>query len=133
MKRVTGIGGVFFRSPDPGAALDWYRAHLGIDSEAWGGHAFQWIDKDRPENVGYTVLSVFAQNADYLEPTTVPYMINFRVDDLERLVAALRDEGVDILGDIEEHPNGKFAWIRDLEGRKVELWEPVPSADDPYV
>lgn len=133
MKRVTGIGGVFFTSAHPDRTLDWYRTHLGIDAGDYGGFAFQWTEKDRPEQTGYTVWSAFPDSSDYLAPSDQPFMVNFRVADLEALIAALKEEGVEVVGEIEAHPNGKFAWILDLEGRKIELWEPVPSQDDPYL
>ena len=133
MKRVTGIGGMFFESADPQRTLEWYRNRLGIDSAEWGGFAFEWLDKERPGNTGYTVWSVFPEDSKHMAPNTAPFMINYRVDDLVALVAALRDEGVEIVGDVVQHENGKFAWVTDPDGRKVELWEPVPSADDPYI
>jgi predicted enzyme related to lactoylglutathione lyase len=82
--------------------------------------------------VGYTVWSPFAADSTYL-PSSQPFMINYRVDDLEALVVALRAEGVRVVGEIEQHENGKFAWIVDPDGTKIELWEPVPSAQDPYL
>ena len=131
--RVTGIGGVFFKSSDPARTLEWYRTHLGIDAEDYGAFAFQWTEKDRPDQTGYTVWSVFPDSSEYLAPSEEPYMVNFRVADLDALITALTREGVRVVGGIEEHPNGKFAWILDPEGRKIELWEPVPSQDDPYL
>ena len=133
MKRVTGLGGVFFRSRDPKATLDWYRKCLGIDSDEWGGFAFRWLEADDPEETGYTVWGAFPDDTDYFGPGRQPFMLNFRVDDLERLLSALQSEGVEIAGAIQQHENGKFAWILDPEGRRVELWEPVPSKDDPYL
>jgi predicted enzyme related to lactoylglutathione lyase len=133
MRRVTGLGGMFFRSRDPKATLDWYRRHLGIESADWGGFAFQWIDKDDPDEVGYTVWSAFPTDTKHFAPSAESFMVNFRVADLEGLIAALEAEGVAVVGKIEQHENGKFAWILDPEGRKIELWEPVPSKDDPYL
>lgn len=132
-RRVTGIGGVFFKSADPAGTREWYRDHLGIESEDFGGFAFQWSEKDRPSETGYTVWSAFPDSTDYFAPSEQPFMINFRVQNLTLLLAALKEEGVEVVGEIEQHPNGKFAWILDPEGRKIELWEPVPSADDPYL
>lgn len=132
-KRVTGIGGIFFKSSDPAALLDWYRNHLGIASADWGGFAFQWQEPEQPTQVGYTVWSAFPDSSTYFAPSESSFVVNFRVANLTDLVATLRDEGVEIVGDIEQHPNGMFAWVLDLEGRKVELWEPVPSKDDPYL
>jgi len=133
MTRVTGIGGVFFKSSDPAAALAWYRTHLGIESDDWGGFAFQWTEKDQPGETGYTVWGAFPESTQYFKPSDQPFMVNFRVADMEGLIANLKAEGVQVVGEIEQHPNGKFAWILDPEGRKIELWEPVPSADDPYL
>jgi predicted enzyme related to lactoylglutathione lyase len=133
MKRVTGLGGMFFRSRNPKAALEWYRRHLGVDSADWGGFAFQWRQKEQPEEVGYTVWSAFPDDTKYFAPSKESFMVNFRVEDLGGLIAALKAEGVEVVGDIEQHENGKFAWILDPEGRKIELWEPLPSKDDPYL
>lgn len=133
MKRVTGIGGLFFKSTDPARTLEWYRTHLGIGSSDFGGFAFQWSERERPNETGYTVWSAFPDTTDYFSPGEQSFMVNFRVADLTSLVAALKEEGIEVVGEVEQHPNGKFAWILDPEGRKVELWEPVPSADDPYL
>jgi predicted enzyme related to lactoylglutathione lyase len=133
MKRVTGIGGIFFKSDDPAKVLEWYRDHLGIESNEWGGFAFQWSEQNEPTETGYTVWSTFPASTDYFAPSEQRFMVNFRVADLAGLIAALKAEGVEVVGEIEQHPNGKFAWILDPEGRKVELWEPVASADDPYL
>jgi predicted enzyme related to lactoylglutathione lyase len=123
---------MFFRSRDHKKTLDWYRQHLGIDAADWGGLAFQWLEKDQPEETGYTVWAAFPEDTNHF-PSDQRFMVNYRVDDLEALVGALRTEGVEIVGDIEQHENGKFAWILDPEGQKIELWEPVPSKDDPYL
>ena len=131
--RVTGIGGVFFKSDDPAALSSWYRTHLGIASEDWGGFAFQWQEKGRPNETGYTIWSAFSDTTSYFSPSEERFMVNFRVADLASLIAALKEEGVRVVGEIEQHPNGDFAWILDPEGRKVELWEPVASDDDPYL
>ena len=133
MKRVTGLGGLFFKSADRDATLAWYREHLGIESDAWGGFAFQWLDKGDPEETGYTVWSAFPADSTHFAPSEAPFMVNFRVADLEGLMAALKAEGVEVVGEIQQHENGKFGWILDPEGRKIELWEPVPSRDDPYL
>ena len=130
---VTGLGGIFFKTTDPASLLDWYRTHLGITAEEWGGFAFQWLEKEDPEETGYTVWGSFPESAEYFGPGDQSYMINYRVADLERLLVALREAGVEVVGQMEEHPNGKFAWVLDPEGRRIELWEPVPSAEDPYL
>jgi len=131
--RVTGIGGIFFKTADPASLREWYRDHLGIESDEWGGFAFQWREKDRPDEAGYTVWGPFAEKTEYFDPSEQPYMLNYRVADMDGLLAALQEEGVEIVGEVQVEPNGKFAWIMDPEGRKIELWEPVPSAEDPYL
>lgn len=128
MKRVTGLGGVFFRCNDKEAQQAWYRDHLGIASEDWGS-TFRWREVDT-EQVGYTVWGTFERDSTYFEG---PTMLNYRVADMDALVAALKQEGVEIIAGPVTEPNGKFAWIRDPEGNKVELWEPVPSDQDPYL
>lgn len=124
---------MFFRSRDQENTIDWYRRHLGIDAADWGGFAFKWLETDQPEETGYTVWAAFPDDTKHFAPSDQRFMVNYRVDDLEALVGALRSEGVEIVGEIEQHENGKFAWILDLEGQKIELWEPVPSKDDPYL
>lgn len=133
MQRVTGIGGVFFKCEDADAQRAWYRERLGIDHAEWGGKVFMWRDDEAPERRAYTVWSPFAGDTRYFEPSGQPFMLNYRVADLRALLAALRDEGVEIVGDLEEHPNGLFAWVLDPEGNKVELWEPKPHDEDPYL
>ena len=113
--------------------MKWYRTHLGIDSGDWGGFAFQWIEQGRPSEIGYTIWTPFPDTTNYFSRGEQSFMVNFRVADLAGLVAGLRQDGVEIVGEIEQHPNGSFAWILDLEGRKVELWEPVDSRQDPYL
>lgn len=132
MKRVTGLGGVFFKTPDPEGLKEWYRERLGIESEQWG-YSFLWRELEAPEKRGYTVWGPFRDSTKYFEPSSEPYMINYRVDDLEALLAALEAEGVQVLGGPDTEENGKFAWILDPEGRKIELWEPVDSDRDPYL
>jgi predicted enzyme related to lactoylglutathione lyase len=129
--RVTGLGGVFFKSDDPKKLMEWYRKRLGIEPDAYGGWSFQWREKRRPQRVGYTVWSPFVKDTDYLDPSELPYMFNFRVADLKSLLAQLRREGVHVIDKVEEFSFGKFGWIIDPEGRKIELWEP-PDADDPF-
>lgn len=123
MKRVTGIGGIFFKSPDPAALGDWYRRHLGIDVQKWGGAAFQWKDDGRAEN-GVTAWSIFDANTKHFQPSTAPFMINYRVADLAALLAALREEGCQVEDRVDESEYGKFGWVMDPDGNRVELWEP---------
>ncbi len=124
MKRVTGIGGVFFKSKDPKALGAWYKNHLGIDVEEWGGTAFRWKGTDNPEGIGTTVWSPFSADTNYFSPSAATFMINYRVEDLHVLLAVLRDEGVEVEAKVEESEFGKFGWVLDPEGNKIELWEP---------
>ncbi len=125
MKRVTGIGGIFFKVPDPDKLRSWYRDHLGIESEAPGGCAFEWREADQPEQTGQTVWSVFPNDTKYFDPSSAPFMINYRVENLDLLLAQLRSEGVEVDEKIEEYEYGRFAWLMDPEGNKIELWEPA--------
>jgi predicted enzyme related to lactoylglutathione lyase len=127
MKRVTGIGGIFFHARDPGALRAWYRQHLHIDVQPWGGAAFTWTDADGKPAGGTTIWSIGAADSDPFAPGTAPFMVNYRVADLHALVKALRDEGCNVLEKVEESEYGKFAWVMDPEGNKVELWEPPPG------
>ena len=121
MKRVTGIGGIFFKSPDPQRLTAWYRTHLGMDIEAWGGVAFQWAGPDNPDGTGTTIWSAFKQDSDTF---SAPFMINYRVADLPALLAALRAEGCQVLDKEDDSEYGKFGWVVDPDGNKVELWQP---------
>ncbi|RZJ82515.1 MAG: VOC family protein [Chryseobacterium sp.] len=121
-KRVTGIGGFFFKATDPAALMDWYGKHLGLDTTPYGC-TFHWKDSDGRD--ASTQWSVFKNDTKYLEPSAKEFMQNFRVENLDRLVAQLRSEGVTFVGEPEAHDYGKFAWIMDPEGNKIELWEAV--------
>lgn len=124
MKRVTGIGGVFFKSKDPQKTRHWYQKHLGFNTDQWGT-SFEWRPADAPEKRGYTQWSPMSTDTSYMEPSDENFMINYRVEDLEALLPILKEEGVQICGEISSYEYGKFLHILDLEGRKVELWEPV--------
>jgi len=124
MKRVTGVGGVFFKARDPKALGEWYRRHLGMNVEDWGGVAFPWVTPDNPGGVGTTVWSPFKQDTGYFAPSEKPYMINFRVHDLHALLEVLRNEGCAVDEKVEESQFGKFGWVMDPEGNRLELWEP---------
>jgi predicted enzyme related to lactoylglutathione lyase len=125
MARVTGIGGVFFKSRGDHAALAaWYAKHLGMQLEPWGGAVLRWPE-DRADDQGLTVWHVADRDTQWFAPSDASFMINYRVDDLDGLVAQLRADGVEVVGDPESHENGKFAWIMDPDGNKVELWEPM--------
>ena len=132
-KHVTGLGGVFFKAADQKATVEWYRDKLGLPLEDWGGMSFLWSPKDAPDKTGYTVWSAFPGDTKYFEPSDAPFMINFRVQDLDGLLAKLAAAGVELAGDPVEEPNGKFAWVVDPNGTKIELWEPVDSDKDPYL
>jgi len=124
MKRVTGIGGIFFHARDPVALRAWYQRHLGIDVQAWGGAAFAWADAEgRPAN-GTTIWSVGTADSDPFAPGSATFMINYRVDDLAALLQALRDEGCTVLEKTDDSDFGKFGWVVDPEGNKIELWQP---------
>ena len=124
MKRVTGIGGIFFSARDPAASRAWYKKHLGIDVQDWGGAAFSWVDSDGNPAKGTTIWSVGAADGEHFAPSTAPFMINYRVDDLGALLQALRDEGCDVLEKMDDSEYGKFGWVMDPDGNKVELWQP---------
>ncbi|MBC3882162.1 VOC family protein [Undibacterium sp. LX40W] len=124
MKRVTGIGGIFFHAKDPKALCAWYKTHLGIDVQEWGGAAFSWTDDSGTPVGGTTIWSIGANTSDHFAPSTSPFMINYRVADLHALVKVLKEEGCQVLEKIDESEYGKFAWVIDPEGNKVELWEP---------
>lgn len=124
MKRVTGIGGIFFKTRDPVGLRAWYKDHLGISVQAWGGAAFEWNSPDNPRGVGTTAWSLFPADTTHFAPSAAPFMVNYRVADLHALLAALRSEGVHVEEEINESEHGKFAWVMDPEGNKIELWEP---------
>ncbi len=124
MRRVTGIGGIFFKAKDPAALRAWYQAHLGIDVQAWGGTAFNWTDAEGHPTGGTTIWSIAGEDGDTYGPGGASFMINYRVENVRALVEALRAEGCDVLDKVEASEFGTFAWVIDPEGHKVELWEP---------
>jgi predicted enzyme related to lactoylglutathione lyase len=124
MKRVTGIGGIFFKARDPAALRAWYKKHLGIDVQEWGGAAFRWTDEDGKPTAGTTIWSVGATDGDHFAPSSSSFMVNYRVVDLEGLLNALRAEGCSVLDKTDDSEYGKFGWVMDPEGNKVELWQP---------
>jgi predicted enzyme related to lactoylglutathione lyase len=123
MKKVTGIGGIFFKSKDSKALNEWYKTHLGFDTTPYGT-SFEWRDIDDSEKKGLTQWSLFADTSKYFEPSTKDFMINYRVENIELLVEELKKEGVTIVDKIEDSEYGKFVHILDLEGNKIQLWEP---------
>jgi predicted enzyme related to lactoylglutathione lyase len=127
MKRVTGIGGIFFTAADPGALRAWYKTHLGIDVQDWGGAALRWVDAEGRPVAGTTIWSVADSDKDYFAPSKSSFMVNYRVADLQALLAELRKEGCNVLDKTDDSEYGKFGWVIDPEGNKVELWEPPPG------
>ena len=132
MKRVTGIGGIFFKCQDPDNVKAWYKTHLGLNTDQWGT-TFEWHQGADSTKKGYTQWSPFKDKTTYFEPSVKDFMINYRVENLEMLVDALREEGVTILDQIEAFEYGKFVHILDIEGNKIELWEPNDEEYDKIV
>ena len=124
MKRVTGIGGIFFKSRDPQQLGEWYRRHLGIEVEEWGGAAFRWVTPENPSGTGTTIWNPFKDDTGYFAPSQASFMVNFRVADLHALLALLRSEGCEVDAKVDESDYGKFGWVMDPEGNRIELWEP---------
>lgn len=124
MKRVTGIGGIFFKAQDAAGLQAWYKRHLGIDVQPWGGAAFAWTDAHGQPTSGTTAWSIIPAGEESFAPSAAPFMVNYRVEDLRALVAALKAEGCNLLDKIDESEYGMFAWVIDPEGNKVELWQP---------
>ena len=124
MARVTGIGGVFLRSSDPKAMAKWYSEHLGITLSDFNGTAFQWSD-EVPAGTGMTAWSAFPQDTSYFGEGAQGAMINYRVDDLDTLLATLSASGVWIDSKREDYAYGRFAWIKDCDGNRLELWQPL--------
>jgi predicted enzyme related to lactoylglutathione lyase len=124
MKRATGIGGVFFKSEDPQKLYQWYEKHLGIANAPDGsGAIFEWREVDDAKKKGMTVWSIFPHHTKYFDPSQSRFMINYRVDDLDALLKALKEEGVTVDPHREDYEYGRFAWIMDPDGNRVELWE----------
>jgi predicted enzyme related to lactoylglutathione lyase len=124
MAKVTGIGGIFFKSRNDDRALSsWYEKHLGVKLEDWGGAVLRWPD-DKAEDKGLTVWTVAAKDSTWFAPSTQSFMINYRIDNMDEMLAQLKAAGVAIHSGPELAENGKFAWILDPDGNKVELWEP---------
>ena len=119
MKRVIGVGCIFIKSADPQRLRDWYQKHLGIPVEAWGGAAFS--------GEGTTVWNIFEASSNYFDPSKAPFMVNYRVADLAALLAALRAEGCNVVDKMDDSEYGKFGWVFDPDGNKIELWEPPPG------
>ena len=125
MAKITGIGGVFIKSKGKGSDLaEWYKTNLGFDLESWGGAILKWPD-DKAEDKGVTVWSAADSDTKWFSPSESSFMINYRVDNMDELLDHLKQNGVEIQKGPESHENGKFAWIMDPDGNKIELWEPM--------
>ena len=122
--RITGVGGIFFHSPDPKALAAWYRDTLGIAIEDWGGAA---LKTDAPGHPPIVVWGPFKSDTKYFAPSTREFMINFAVDDLDAFLARIAAKGIMPVGRDDSDPSGRFAWIVDPDGTKVELWQPLPD------
>ncbi len=124
MAKITGIGGVFFKSKNREALVAWYQKHLGMELSSFGGAVLRWPD-DKGEDKGLTVWHVADKESKWFSPSDSDFMINYRVDNLDEMIAQLKADGVEVVGGPESHENGKFAWIMDPDGNKVELWQPM--------
>lgn len=132
MAKVTGLGGIFFQAEDPQALKDWYRENLGVGDtapftsteEGGGAIDFHWVELSEPRRPAMTVFGPFAAGTEYFRPSDKPYMFNFRVDDLDGMLERLAAAGVEVLPEREDAPYGRFAWLIDPEGHKIELWQP---------
>jgi len=124
MKRVTGLGGVFFKTTDPKKIKEWYGKHLGLPVDEYGA-SFKWIDPNNKEAApAQTIWSPFKDDTTYFAPSKREFMFNYRVENLVELLKVLKEEGVEIVGEMQEYSYGKFGWIMDPDGNKIELWEP---------
>jgi len=124
MKKVTGIGGIFFKCEDPKKMNEWYSQNLGLPVQSWGT-MFKWRDAEDPDKESYTVWSPFAKDTKYFEPSKKEFMINYQVDDLKALVEQLKADGVTFIDELVDSEYGKFIHLVDPEGNKIELFEPA--------
>jgi catechol 2,3-dioxygenase-like lactoylglutathione lyase family enzyme len=124
MERVTGIGGIFFKANDPDQLQAWYQRHLGVEPGGEGVVKFEWREALQPEHKGHTVWAPFPKDTRYFDPSTAPFMINYRVSNLDRMLEQLRRAGAALEERIEESEYGRFGWVLDPEGNRIELWEP---------
>jgi predicted enzyme related to lactoylglutathione lyase len=131
MARVTGVGGIFLKAEKPDQLAAWYQNHLGMKLTPYGGVEFEWLEKDSPEMIGKTVWSLFPATTEYFGSGPQHAMVNYRVDDLEGLLLKLEEAGVEIDLRRENGEFGRFAWIVDPEGNRIELWEPPPEKATP--
>lgn len=126
MAKVTGIGGIFFKCKDPESMKEWYKSRLGFNTDPYGA-SFEWRQADDADKKGTTIWSPFNETTTYFAPSTKEFMLNYRVDDIEALVLQLKEQGVTVVDDIATYDYGKFVHIIDIEGNKVELWEPTDN------
>lgn len=122
-RRVIGLGGIFFKAKDPAKMYEWYERHLGIRKQPGVGVSFQWRRPDNPADETMTLWTLFPENTKYFQPSNAPFMINYQVEDMGAVLEALRAEGVAV-DESDDHEYGRFAWIMDPEGNRIELWEP---------
>jgi predicted enzyme related to lactoylglutathione lyase len=122
-QRVRGIGGVFFKARDPKALAEWYARVLGVPLEAWGGAVFRWDVRDTPDGAA-TVWAAFAEDTTYFAPSLKPWMVNFVVDDLDAMLVQARAAGATVEDRVTDEENGRFGWVIDPEGNRIELWQP---------
>ncbi|WP_289054722.1 VOC family protein [Carboxylicivirga marina] len=125
-KKVTGIGGIFFKCKSPSQMRDWYKQNLGLVTNEYGS-LFEFRESDKPEKKAYAQWSPMEEETKYFDPSDKPFMVNFRVENIEALVEELKQEGVSVCDEIETYEYGKFVHILDPENNKIELWEPVDS------
>ena len=123
MKKVTGIGGIFFKCKDPKKVREWYQVHLGLNTNPYGA-VFEWYQGSDSTKKGFSQWSPFNEKTKYFEPSTKDFMINYRVENMDGLVTELKNKGVTVLDSVQVYDYGKFVHILDLEGNKIELWEP---------
>jgi predicted enzyme related to lactoylglutathione lyase len=124
MNRVTGIGGIFFKANNPVELRAWYKKHLGVDVQDWGGTAFSWSDSEGKTTAGSTVWCISGADGEQFTPSKSSFMINYRVEDVDAVLKLLREEGCNVLDKTDNAEYGKFGWVLDPEGNKVELWQP---------
>lgn len=122
MQRVVGVGGIFFKARNPDMLRAWYQTHLGIDVQSWGGTVFPWDRKG-----GMTVWSILPEASDNFVPSRASFMVNYVVEDLHSVLSALRAEGCEVDSKVDESDYGKFGWVMDPEGNRIELWQPPES------
>jgi len=124
MEKVSGIGGIFFKASDPKSLREWYRDTLGVPVDDYGGASFEWREKDQPDTIGMTIWSTFPSTSTYFDPTRAPFMVNYRVENLDAMLAQLREAGVTVDEKVDDSEYGRFGWATDPEGNRFELWQP---------